>query len=148
MNKYRPYHCNNIFMKNIIIIIIIKIIIICTIITNLQFTNAQQQTNNAVATLGKPGAPKDVILLPLSNTELDVDILPSDSIPIPGEVVGEPTRYNISYEFRIWKNKTNVQRVQIRQATGIVISFMRMKSTPDTSRATLSLASKRPREPR
>ena len=46
MNKYRPYHCNNIFMTNIIIIIIIKIIIICTIITNLQFTNAQQQTNN------------------------------------------------------------------------------------------------------
>ncbi len=83
MNKYRPYHRNNMLFMKIIIIIII-----CTIPTNLQFTNAQQQTNNTVATSvkGKPGAPKDVILLPLSNTELDVDILPSDSIPIPGEI--------------------------------------------------------------
>ena len=79
---------------------------------------------------GQPAKPKDIRLLPLSNTELDVDILPSDSIAAPGDPLGEPTRYNISYEFRVWKKKTNVQKISIKHSTGIVISFMRMVSPP------------------
>ncbi len=79
---------------------------------------------------GSPPAPKDVILLPLSNTELDVEIVPSDTVRVPMEPTGEPTRYNISYEFRVWKKKTNVQEIKIRQVTGIVISFMRMHAPP------------------
>ena len=84
----------------------------------------------ANALKGAPPAPKDIQLLPVSNTELDVDIIPEKPSVVQGEATGEPTRYNISYEFRVWKNKTKVQEIRIRQKTGIVISFMRMHSPP------------------
>ena len=84
----------------------------------------------ANALKGAPPPPKDIQLLPVSNTELDVDIIPEKAVVVKNEPTGEPTRYNISYEFRIWKNKTKVQEIKIRQKTGVVISFMRMHSPP------------------
>ena len=74
----------------------------------------------------KPGPPTDLRILPLSNTELDVDIYPPDTGNKVDSVVGEPTRYNISYEFRMWKSKTNVQELILHQTSGVVMTTMRM----------------------
>ena len=83
---------------------------------------------NANVSASKPLPPKDLRLLPLSNTELDVDIYPPDVNPVDGEVIGEPTRYNISYEFRIWKYKTKREEISLEQSTGIAITYMKMES--------------------
>ena len=79
-----------------------------------------------MAEASRPLPPKDLRLLPLSNTELDVDIYPPDVTPTDGEVIGEPTRYNISYEFRVWKDNTRIEQISLEQRTGIVITYMKM----------------------
>ena len=74
-----------------------------------------------------PGAPADLRILPLSDAQLDVDIHPSTSEKRNAVLSGDPTRYNISYEFRMWKKNTNVQKISIHQSSGIVVSMMRME---------------------
>ena len=78
-----------------------------------------------------PGAPNDLRILPLTDTQLDVDIHPAQSVAPNGEMIGEPTRYNISYQFRMWRKNTNVQLLSIEQSSGLVLSTMRMPSAPN-----------------
>ena len=63
------------------------------------------------------GAQGHPTLLPVSNTELDVDIIPEKPSVVQGEFSLVNLLGTISVTSFVWKNKTKVQEIRIRQKT-------------------------------